>query len=84
LAILPTFIGVYTFMLGVGSVGATRSAIISVLETAISMILAVLILAERPGLVQIAGGALVIVAAVLVQLDRGQPGTRPAGAFKSE
>lgn len=84
LAVLPTFIGVYTFMLGVGSVGATRSSIISVLETVISMVLAVIILTERPGLVQIAGGVLVIVASVLVQLDRGQPGTRSAGPFKNE
>ena len=69
LALLPTFIGMYTFMLGVGIVGATRASIVSALEPVLAVVLAVLILAERPSSLQMVGGALVIVASILVQLD---------------
>ncbi|MFC2030301.1 DMT family transporter [Chloroflexota bacterium] len=82
LALVPTVVGISALMTGVAILGATRSSIVSTLEPVLAVILAVLILGERPSSMQVLGGALVIAASALVHLDPVQspaePGSVPA------
>ncbi len=79
MALLPTVVGMSTFMVGVRTVGPTRSAIISVLEPVGGVLLSVVILGDRPALLQIVGGVFVIGAAVLLQYERARPPSPQAG-----
>jgi len=58
------------YMTGIRMLGAPRAAILSTLEPVIAIALAAALLGERPAAVQVAGGALIIVAAVILQLER--------------
>jgi drug/metabolite transporter (DMT)-like permease len=70
LALVSTVLALSAFLAGAHIVGATRAAIVSALEPVVGALLAVLILGDRPTPLQIAGGALIIVAALLVQRTR--------------
>lgn len=59
------------FILGIRRLGPPRAAIISTLEPVVGVGLAAWLLAERPTLLQVAGGALILGAAVLLQLRPG-------------
>jgi len=72
MALLPTVLAMFAFLAGVEIVGATRAAILSMLEPVVGVLLSVLILHDRPGPLQVAGGGLVILAAVLVQRERAR------------
>jgi drug/metabolite transporter (DMT)-like permease len=72
LAVVPTVLAMSAFMAGVEILGATRAAIVNSLEPVVGVALSVLILGDRPDAVQIAGGGLVTLAAVLVQWERGK------------
>ena len=67
LALLPTVVAMFAFLAGAERVGATYAAIVNSLEPVVAVILTVLFLGDRPAPVQIVGGALVVVAAMLVQ-----------------
>jgi drug/metabolite transporter (DMT)-like permease len=79
LALIPTVVGTPTFMQGARTLGATRASIVNAFEPVMAIVLAVLTLAERPNLAQILGGALVILASILVQLDSSTLTVEPLG-----
>jgi len=66
---------------GYRRVGPTRGAVLMLVEPVTGVILAMLLLAEQPTVVQLAGGLLVLVGAALVQLapvKRAGPESQPA------
>lgn len=66
---------------GYRRVGPTRGAVLMLLEPVTGMLLAALWLAEQPARIQLLGGLLVLVGAVMVQLTptrHGHAGTEPA------
>lgn len=56
------------FILGIRRLGAPQAAIIATLEPVVGVLLAAWLLAEQPTAIQAAGGALILGAAVLLQL----------------
>jgi drug/metabolite transporter (DMT)-like permease len=56
------------FITGIRRLGASRAAILATLEPVVGVGLAAWLLAERPLPIQLAGGALILVAAVILQL----------------
>ena len=66
---------------GYRRVGPTRGAVLMLVEPVTGVLLAMLLLAEQPTLLQLAGGVLVLVGAALVQLapvHKPSPETQPA------
>ena len=63
-AAIPTL----AFITGIRILGAPRAAILATLEPVVGVALAALLLAEQPALLQLFGGALILVAAVLLQV----------------
>lgn len=74
MAVVATAIPVTLLLAGLARVGATRAAIISTLEPATTVLLAGLVLGETLGPVRLAGGALILAAAVIVA--RNVPASR--------
>ena len=77
---LPTV----AYMSGIRSIGASRAAILATLEPVVGSFLAVVLLAEVPSLISVAGGVLILVAAVLLQIggrraEAPHEATAPAG-----
>lgn len=60
------------FITGIRRLGPSQAAILATLEPVIGVILAAWLLAEQPAPVQVIGGALILGAAVLLQLRRGR------------
>ena len=60
------------YMSGIRSIGASRAAILATLEPVVGSALAVLLLAEVPSPISVTGGALILVAAVLLQVGGGR------------
>lgn len=56
------------FILGIRRLGAPKAAILATLEPIVGVALAAWLLAEQPAPLQVAGGALILVAAVVLQL----------------
>lgn len=56
------------YITGIRRLGPSRAAILATLEPVVGVALAAWLLAEQPTLVQVMGGALILVAAVLLQL----------------
>jgi len=69
-AIVSTAGPIFAFYAGMQRVGAGQAAIISTLEPVIVLILSFLLLNERLAFQQIIGGALILVAAILLQMRR--------------
>lgn len=63
-----------SYITGIRLLGAPRAAILATLEPVVGVALAAWLLGEQPTLIQLFGGALVLIAAVVLQL-------RPAGAM---
>lgn len=59
------------FILGIRRLGAPRAAVLSTLEPVVGTGLAAWLLAERPAPIQLLGGLLILVAAVVIQLGPG-------------
>lgn len=78
LALLPTVLAMFAFLVGSRAIGATRAAIVNSLEPVCGVILAMVFLGDRPGWLQIVGGVAVIAAAVLVQVERLRKAGAPA------
>jgi drug/metabolite transporter (DMT)-like permease len=72
-AIVPTVIAATLFLAGLARVGPTRASIVSTLEPATTAVLAELVLGEDLSALRLLGGAVVLVAAVLVSVT-GAPG----------
>ncbi len=66
MALVATAIPATLFLAGLARIGATRAAIISTLEPATTVVLAAVLLGESLGAVRLTGGAIVLVAAVIV------------------
>jgi drug/metabolite transporter (DMT)-like permease len=66
MAVVATAIPATLFLAGLARIGATRAAIISTLEPATTVVLAAVLLGESLGAVRLIGGAIVLVAAVIV------------------
>ena len=67
LALISTVLAITTFFAGLRIVGASRASIMSTLEPAISVALAALVLGEGMSAEQLAGGALILVAVIVLQ-----------------
>jgi drug/metabolite transporter (DMT)-like permease len=85
IALVSTVIPIVLFTAGLARVGASTTAIASAVEPAMTVALAWLVLGETLGPLQLAGGALVLSAVVLLQLRphatmlRWRTSSRPAG-----
>ena len=81
IALVSTVVAVLAFFAGLARLGPSTASILSTLEPVVTVVLAFLVFGETLGVVQLAGGALVI-AAVLVLQARGlslrSPGIRAA------
>jgi drug/metabolite transporter (DMT)-like permease len=69
------------FIIGIRRLGPSQAAIIATLEPVVGVGLAAWLLAERPTAVQLVGGALILVAAVLLQLRSASHAEHEAVAF---
>lgn len=77
LAFFSTVVAVLAFLRGVVLVGASRASIISMLEPPFTVIMAAIFLAETLTIVQLLGGGLVLLSAVMA--NRKQEGLRRQG-----
>jgi drug/metabolite transporter (DMT)-like permease len=75
-AVVGTVIVVTCFLAAVEIVGPSRASILSTLEPVVTVVLAYLLLEERLGPVQLAGGALVLAACILLQMRGPRTGLR--------
>ena len=83
-AIFGTLIPFGLFYLGISRIRATRAIITAMLEPVFAAGLAFVLIGERLSPLQIAGGALVIAAIVLLQIKREQPESSPSAAEPQE
>lgn len=72
IVVFATFLPVQLFLIGMIRLGPTPAAILGTFEPVASVIIATLVLAERPGSSQLLGGLLVLTAAILVRGERSQ------------
>lgn len=68
IAVVSTVVAVSAFFAGLRRVGPSEAAILSTFEPPVTVVLAFLILGERLTVPQLAGGALVLAAVVMLQL----------------
>lgn len=69
IAVVCTVLSIVAFFAGLATVGPSRAAIVSTLEPAVTVALAALILHERLSLEQVGGGALILLAVYILQLQ---------------
>ena len=67
IAVIPTMVAISLFLAGLPRIGAARAALLSTLEPVVTVSLAVTFLGDRFSVLQAAGGALVLVAVIVVQ-----------------
>jgi len=70
IALVPTMLAITLFLGGLPRIGAARAALLSTWEPVVTVLLAAAILGDRLSIVQAIGGALVILAVVVVQSVR--------------
>jgi drug/metabolite transporter (DMT)-like permease len=73
IALVGTVLAVTAFLAALDLIGPSRASILSTLEPVVTVLLAYLFLGERLGPAQLAGGAMVLAACVILQL-RPRPG----------
>ena len=90
IALVSTVVAVSAFFAGLRRVGPSEAAILSTFEPIVTVALAFVVLGERLSAPQLAGGALVLAAVVLLQLRRapanvngGRVGERRPGSGRS-
>jgi drug/metabolite transporter, DME family len=66
--VLGAGIATFCFITGIRLLGPPRAAILSTLEPVVGVALAAVLIGERPTTVQLLGGALIIVAGIVIQL----------------
>jgi drug/metabolite transporter (DMT)-like permease len=72
-AIVGTVLSVGTLLAGIERVGASMASVLSTVEPATTVLLAILVLDESASPIQLVGGALLIAAIVLCQRARREP-----------
>ena len=72
------------FIIGIRRLGPSQAAILATLEPVVGVGLAAWLLAEQPAPIQLLGGALILGAAVLLQLRPGVPAEHEAVATESQ
>jgi drug/metabolite transporter (DMT)-like permease len=77
IALVSTVVAVSAFFAGLRRVGPPEAAILSTFEPPVTVVLAFLVLGERLTPTQLAGGALVLAAVVLLQLRAGPSRSTP-------
>lgn len=77
IALFSTVVAVTFFLVGIKHIGAAQASIISTLEPVITLLLGVTLLGESISISQLFGGALVLVAVILLA-QRPAPGLIPA------
>jgi drug/metabolite transporter (DMT)-like permease len=78
IALVSTVVAVSAFFAGLRRVGPSEAAILSTFEPPVTVVLAFLILGERLTVPQLAGGALVLAAVVMLQLPARRAAPRLA------
>jgi len=76
IALVSTVVAVSAFFAGLRRVGPSEAAILSTFEPPVTVALAFAVLGERLSVVQLAGGALVLAAVVLLQLPARRAAAR--------
>ncbi len=71
IAVLSTAIAIQAFYAGVSRIGAAQAALVSTMEPVFTVTLAVLVLGERLGALQLVGAVFVVAAVLLAQTGRG-------------
>src|SRR5206468_6856593 len=79
LALICTVIGVTMFLAGLARIGPLRASTLSTFEPVMTAAVGVIALGERFAPIQLAGGILIILAAVLSARSQGRETVRPAG-----
>jgi drug/metabolite transporter (DMT)-like permease len=67
ITLVSTVVAILAFFAGLARVGPSAAAILSVFEPVVTVALAAAVFGESPSLVQLAGGALVLAAVVVMQ-----------------
>jgi drug/metabolite transporter (DMT)-like permease len=80
IAVVSTVVAVSAFFAGLRRVGPSEAAILSTFEPLVTVALAFVVLGERLAVVQLAGGALVLGAVILLQLPARRRAVRWAEA----
>jgi drug/metabolite transporter (DMT)-like permease len=80
IALVSTVAAIALFFAALRAVGPTTTAIVSTLEPVVTVTLALLLLGEALGPLQVAGGALVVAASVLVARGASAQAAPPAAA----
>lgn len=83
IAVVSTIVPVLTFFAGLRRVGPSNASILSTVEPPVTVVLALLVFGERLGIVQLAGGALVLSAVLVLQAGAGRA-ERPVVALAPE
>jgi drug/metabolite transporter (DMT)-like permease len=68
IALIPTVSAILTFFAGMARVGPSKASIISTLEPVATVLLSAWLLGERFTLMQLAGGILILIGIILIQL----------------
>jgi drug/metabolite transporter (DMT)-like permease len=79
LAIFSTVISISTFLAGMARLDAFRASILSTFEPVMTVILAALLLGERLAPIQAAGGAIIVVSAIALQVMSLRERQTPVG-----
>jgi drug/metabolite transporter (DMT)-like permease len=79
ISLVSTVIAVLAFLAGLARIGPTDAATLSTLEPAVTAVLSVAILGESLGAMQVLGGGLIVVAAIVVA--RSRVAARPSVAL---
>lgn len=79
LSVVSTALPITLFLVGIRHVGAGRAAVLSTLEPVVTVLLAALLLDERIGPVQYAGGALIVTGILWLRAERPLPVTEAPG-----
>src|SRR5437763_12720281 len=67
IAVIPTMVAISLFLAGLPRIGAARASLLSTLEPVVTVSLAILLLGDRFSVLQAVGGALVLMAVIVVQ-----------------
>ncbi len=77
-AIISTVVAVTLFLVGLAAIGPTNASVLSTFEPVTAVVLAALFLGEPIGVSVVAGGALILGAAIILARTSDHPATRAA------
>jgi drug/metabolite transporter (DMT)-like permease len=84
LTLVSTVLPVFGLNAGIQKLGSTRASIIATFEPVLTIIVATIFLGERMLPIQVAGGALIVVSVILLQLRRSVAPTTEQPALASD